>query len=150
METWVRVWRSGIAPQLSTPGLEALRKALVEDDSRLIQGATTTPPPLAGVQVWTCKAACGIAFPFMVEGATVGEVEIAFARACFECDQAIGEPAGCRWFLNWFDETPREEMRQKLLPEVERVLAERYAAEDDRESIAEGDYHYYTRGARDA
>ena len=37
----------------------------------------------------------------------------------------VGEPAACRWFLNWFDETPRDEMRRLLLAEVNRNLAER-------------------------
>jgi hypothetical protein len=42
-------------------------------------------------------------------------------------DQRLGEPAACRWFLNWFDETPRDEMRRLLLPEVQQLLAERQA-----------------------
>ena len=28
---------------------------------------------------------------------------------CYEVDQSMGEPAGCRWLLNWWDETPRPE-----------------------------------------
>jgi hypothetical protein len=32
---------------------------------------------------------------------TVAEVEEFFARVCFEADQVLGEPAACRWFLNW-------------------------------------------------
>ncbi|MBX9582421.1 MAG: hypothetical protein K2X87_19125, partial [Gemmataceae bacterium] len=56
---------------------------------------------------------------------SVGEVEEFFARACFEADQRLGEPAACRWFLNWFDDTPRDQMRRELLPEVDRALAER-------------------------
>ena len=46
MENWRKVWREGVAPLLSAAGLEALRRALVTDDGRLLQGATTTPPPL--------------------------------------------------------------------------------------------------------
>ena len=46
MESWRKVWREGLAPLLSDNSLRALRRALVEDDPRLIQGATTTPPPL--------------------------------------------------------------------------------------------------------
>jgi hypothetical protein len=37
----------------------------------------------------------------------------------------MGEPAAVRWFLNWYDETPRDEMRRKLLAEVERAMAAR-------------------------
>ena len=50
---------------------------------------------------------------------------------CFEIDQRLGEPAACHWFLNWFDETSREEMRDQLLAEVQHALAQRLEVEDD-------------------
>jgi hypothetical protein len=56
---------------------------------------------------------------------TVGEVEEFFARACFDADQRLGEPAACRWFLNWFDDTPRNRMRHELLEEIELELNKR-------------------------
>jgi hypothetical protein len=59
---------------------------------------------------------------------TVGQVEEFFARCCFEADQRLGEPAACRWFLNAYDDWPRDEMRREMLAEVERELAERSAA----------------------
>jgi hypothetical protein len=127
MESWRKVWREGLAPQLSTAGLNALRRALIDDDPRLLQGATTSPPPLQCVQDWPVEGACGLGYcgwqGHHLE--SVAEVEEFFARACFEADQRLGEPAGCRWFLNWFDETPREEMRAQLLVEVNRTLAQR-------------------------
>ena len=52
MTAWQLVWRHGIAPQLTTTGLLALRQALESDDGRLIQGATTEPPPLQTVLDW--------------------------------------------------------------------------------------------------
>jgi hypothetical protein len=127
MDSWRKVWREGLAPLLSTASLEALRRALVTDDSRLLQGATTTPPPLQCVQDWPVEAACALGYcGWQGEGLeTVGEVEEFFARMCFEIDQRMGEPAACRWLLNWFDETPREEMRQLLVGEVNRSLADR-------------------------
>jgi hypothetical protein len=57
--------------------------------------------------------------------ATVGEVEEFFSRVCFETDQRLGESAGCRWFLNAFDEMPRDDMRRLLLAEVRRSLSAR-------------------------
>ncbi len=125
-ESWRKVWRAA-APLLSTGGLTALAKALRDDDPRLIQGATTTPPPISCVLDWPCEAGCLFAYcGWQGDGLdTVGEVEEAFARVCWETDQALGEPAGCRWLLNWFDETPRETVIRELLPEVELALSTR-------------------------
>ena len=53
---------------------------------------------------------------------TVGEVEEAFARACFEIDQILGEPAGCRHFLNAYDDWPRNEMRRELMNELPKAM----------------------------
>ena len=132
MESWRMVWRSGLAPVLSTAGLTTLRDALESDDHRLVQGATTTPPPLMCVQDWPVEAACALGYCGWVGDGleTVGEVEEFFARMCFAIDQRLGEPAGCRWFLNWFDETPRDEMRRLLLAEVARALTERRLADE--------------------
>lgn len=127
MESWRIVWRAGLCPMLTLAGLRALRTALQEDDPRLVQGATTTPPPLSCVQDWPVEAACALGVSaWLGDGLeTVGQVEEFFAKCCFEADQRLGEPAACRWFLNWFDDTPREEMRRELLAEVELAIAER-------------------------
>lgn len=127
MEIWQKVWREGVEPLLSPEGLEALRQALVSDDSRLQQGVTTTPPPLMCVQDWPVEGACALGYcGWRGDGLeTVGEVEEFFARMCYEVDARMGEPAAVRWFLNWYDETPRDEMRRKLLAEVERAMAAR-------------------------
>src|SRR5215213_1752790 len=109
MESWRTVWREGFAPVLTLKGLEALRDALTNDDPRLVQGSTTTPPPLMCVQDWPVEAACALGF----------------CGCCFEADQKLGEAAACRWFLNWFDDTPRDEMRKELLAEVERAIEDR-------------------------
>lgn len=109
MESWKIVWRNGLAPLLSDKHLKALEKGLDEDDPNLVQGCTTTPPPLQCVVEWPVEAACALGYCGWKgdELITVSEVEEFFARMCFEIDQKIGEPAGCRWFLNWFDDTPR-------------------------------------------
>ncbi len=146
MEAWKKVWRDGFAPQLSTTGLTALARALKDDDPHLLQGATTSPPPLQTVQYWPVEAADAIAFCFIVDnggfmqaastgptyadtGCTVMEAEEFFAKACFACDETLGDPAACRWFLKWYDETPRVQMRRELLVEVQRVLAIRRGME---------------------
>lgn len=133
MESWRLVWRDGFVPVLSTECLTALRDALRDDDPRLIQRATSCPPPLSGVQERPCEAGCALGYmgAFAAGGfgvATVADAEEFFARACFEADQRLGEPAACRWFLDWFDRESRDELRRELLPEVERAIAERSAS----------------------
>ena len=132
MKIWQKVWREGMAPHLSTKGLEALCLGLKNNDSRLLQGATTTPPPLRCVQDWPVEAACGLGYcGWQGDGLeTVAEVEEFFAKTCLECDNLLGEPAVVRYFLNWYDDTPRDEMRRELLAEVERSLAERRAVKE--------------------
>ena len=124
--------------------LEALRAGLAGDDPRLVQGTTCSPPALQALSDRTVESACALGYcGWQGEGLeTVAEVEDFFARLCFEADQRLGEPAACRWFLNWFDETPRDEMRRLLLAEVNRTLAQRLSqgegegAEDTDETAA--------------
>lgn len=126
MEAWRQVWREGFAPIFSAKSLLAMRHGLLTDDPRLIQGATTTPPPLHCVQDWPVEAGDLLAYGHWI-GECGGICEVAkaeeyFARSCHQCDLTIGEPAACRHFLNWYDETPRDNMRVQLLPEVSRAL----------------------------
>lgn len=125
MDEWKRVWREAVVPLLNRAHLEALRDALRDDDPRLIQGQTTSPPPLQAVADWPVEGACALGFCAWRGDRleTVSEVEEAFARWSFAIDQRLHEPGGCRWFFNFFDETPREQMRRELLPEVESALA---------------------------
>jgi hypothetical protein len=123
VEKWRRVWRDGIAPLLTLPELAALESAIAADDPALSQGGTTLPPPSRVAQDWPVEATCALALCGW-KGlclVTVAEVEEYFARMCHEIDLRLGEPAGCRWFLNFFDETPRDEMQRLLLPEVTRA-----------------------------
>lgn len=125
MESWRKTWREGVAPQLSDAALESLYRALLTDDLRLLQGATTTPPPLQCVQDWPVEAACILGYCGWQGDSlgTVNEVSEYFAETCFEADRLLGEPAAVRWFLNWYDEAPRDEMRRGLLGEVIREQA---------------------------
>jgi hypothetical protein len=138
VESWRKVWRDGVAPVLSTAGLTALRRAIVTDDPRLIQNATTTPPPLLCVQDWPVEAACPIGLSgWLGDGLeVVGDVEEHFAKVCFEADTRLGESAAVRYFLNWFDDTPRDEVRRELLGEVDRELAGRSVPAAERRATA--------------
>ncbi len=132
MESWRMIWREAAAALFSTAGLEALATALVGDDPRLLQGATTTPTPLQCTADWPMEAGDLFAFAaWQGDGLeTVEECEEYFARCCYEIDQKIGEPAACRHLLNFWDESPRDEVRRLLLPEVRRILAQRVEMAD--------------------
>jgi hypothetical protein len=143
MEPWRHTWRNGIAPTLATRHLQALSDALARDDPRLIQGATTLPPPLVCLSGHPCEAACAISYAGWRGGEEldlVGEVEEFFGRVCWECDKLLGEPAACRHFLNWFDDTPRDVVRRELLTEVDRALALRVnnGRDVDRQDFDQG------------
>lgn len=129
-KTWQEVWRVGFAPLLSRATLEQLAEALRSDDERLIQGSTTLPPPLMVVQDWPAEGGCAVGFCGVIDRggfgvATVRDCDVYFSTACFDADARLGHRADSRWFLNWFDNTPRDEMRRELLPEVERAIAAR-------------------------
>jgi hypothetical protein len=125
LEAWRDCWRRGFEPQISDSGLEALRRALLDDDPNLIQGATTVPPPMQCCQDWPVERACPVGYAgWRGDGLrTVLEVEEYFAAVCFVADQRVDEAGGCRHFLNAVDEWPRPEMLRNLLPEVEHELA---------------------------
>lgn len=124
MESWRTVWREGLAPLLSRSALLALRRALDLDDPRLLQGATTMPPPLASITNWPCEGACAIGYMgWRGEGLeTVGEVEEFFSRMCAEIDDRIGELAASKYFVQFWDETPRNKARRLLMDEVKLAL----------------------------
>lgn len=130
MELWRRVWRLGLAPHLSETGLHALRAALLHNDDRLLQGASTSPPALDVLAECEVEAACALCYcAWRGDGCTsVGEVAREFERLCLAADQALGEPGGVRAFLDWYDLTPRGEVRRLLREEVEHALAQRRSA----------------------
>jgi hypothetical protein len=128
MEMWKKVWRDGLAPLLSATELEALHHGLARDDRRLIQRSTCCPPPSEVFHEEAVEGACALGYCGWQADrlATVGQVEQFFIETCVAADERLGEPAACRHFLNWFDETPRPEMRRGLLAEVNRALDQRH------------------------
>jgi hypothetical protein len=130
MEKWRRVWRNGLAPQLSVNGLRALQMAIVMDDARLLQGVVTAPPALDALRECAVHGTCAISFcGWQGEGLrSVGQVEEFFHRVCDAAEGAFHESAACRYFLNWYDETPRNHMRRELLAEVNLALRDRRVA----------------------
>lgn len=121
--SWMIVFRYGILPSLSTNALRFLQHCLATNDKRLIQKETTQPQKPDE----PCSHACLLALPVWLKhpAPTVAEAEDYFHWLCCETDNKIGEPASTRYFLNWFDDTPREEMRAKLLPIVNETINDR-------------------------
>jgi hypothetical protein len=127
MEVWRRVWRVGLAPCLSAAALEALRLGLCNDDRRLVQGAICSPPALHTLSGQRVESACALGYcGWQGAGlATAGAVEDYFQQICDGADERMAERAVCRFFLDWYDDTPRDSMRQLLLAEVEETLGRR-------------------------
>lgn len=124
MESWRKVWREGIVPQLSTLELDWLRLGLMNNDPCLVQGSTTTPPPMQSVLDWPVEATDMLAYGAWKSGGfeTVGDCEEFWAKLCFQADLTLGEPGGIRYFLNWYDDMPREAMRAVMIDEVDLAL----------------------------
>lgn len=124
MERWRHCWRNGFAKVLTTEDLLVLKRALEKDDQTLIQEDTVLPPSCVPYLGHPVECACAIAFCGWKRGLSfVGEVVEFFGKTCCEADQLLGRPSSCRYFLNWFDNAPREEVRQKLLEEVILALS---------------------------
>jgi hypothetical protein len=124
MPAWKRCWRYGICPQLDHDALEALRRALLNDDPRLIQGATTSPPSLQCTDDWALQGGDPIIFALWQGNGfgIVGKAEEEWAMICWRASDALGDPEACRWFFNWWDETDRQTARQALLVEIDLHL----------------------------
>lgn len=126
---WLKVWKDGFEPQMSLVQLIGLRDAIVNDSPELLQETTTNPPPLLSCMDQKCCGGCAIAYCGMMEGKqTVGEVEEFFAKACYDCDMALGEPAACRFFLNAWDDNPMSWIKENFLPVLMETIEQRKVA----------------------
>lgn len=132
-EAWRKVLTDGLLPLLSDAEFAALADGLERNDVDLIHGRTTDPPPLVEFVDRPCYGACLFSYgPWKARGlVTVGDVEQAFARLCFEVDLRLGEPCASRHLLNpwdgeslWHDQ-PQESVMKAMRPVV---LAEVRAA----------------------
>lgn len=135
---WRAVWRSGIAPQMSTAALQALLRALEGDDPHLIQGYTSVPslvgeddvPALLSDEPRNSRqpiGCCPIGYgAWKGDGLrTCGQVEGYFAAVAVACGDYMRDAAAIRHFTCWVDETPRRQMVAALIPEVVRELERR-------------------------
>lgn len=126
MESWRICLRDGFLPQFSLARLQILAVALATDDPTLIQGSTVQPELRDNIDP---EAACFIGYGCWKDqpNPTTKTVNDEFGEMCFEADKRLGAPAACRYFLNWFDENPRDEVFPQVLEEVNRAIEERLA-----------------------
>lgn len=130
MEPWRRVWRDGLAALLTEGDLEQLEVALVRDDSRLIQGAPTEPPPDPRFNDEPADGACLLGYAAMMGGvALVGQLRQHGLWLCVQIDKRLGKQAHYA-LVNWWDDTDRDEARAALLYEVQREQAQRSARQE--------------------
>lgn len=131
MESWEHVFRHGLSPSLTLEGLQALAHAIEADDEHLIQGATTEPPALNCTRDWFPNGCCAVAYAVWkgsdasAESVNLEYIEEGFAEASYQCGKRLNESSSVRYFLNWYDQTPRNEMRALLLPVVRDVIQRR-------------------------
>ena len=128
MEAWRKTWRDGFAVVLPIQGLVGLLAALEKDDQRLLTGATCWPPPLQSCQNDFTEKACGIAWAAAYgapDSYPVGELETLFAKACWDASALLGDGSACRYFLSYWDETPREQLRKQMIPELRLAISNR-------------------------
>jgi hypothetical protein len=127
---WQVAWRDGVAPLLSTAGLEALRSALLHDSPAVIQGETAAFPDGADPDHSPPAATCPLGYAGWKGELldTVAAVEAWWLRLYDAAERRLlGGPAGVWELLDFIDESPRPVVRRGLMREVGRELARRAA-----------------------
>lgn len=123
-KAWQEVFRVAASSCLTRDELLFIRDAIGRDDKRLIQGSTAKPPAIPCVYDWPAECGCLFGLLAFRDGKqpTVAQVENEFARIVNAIDARFPMRAAY-YFLNWFDETPRDTMRAELLAEIDAGLA---------------------------
>lgn len=127
MEAWKKCLREGFFPDMPTEGLVAALDALDRRDPALIQCLTAASNDITPEGEGRVCGACFVAYVYWRgEGLeTNRQVQEAFARACLGADERLGEKAGCRYFLNKYDESVRNDFFPVLAVEVSLELYRR-------------------------
>jgi len=131
-ELWRSVLQDGLLPVMTSDQIRCVLACLLHNDGRLIQGATTSPPPLKAVASDPVERAClvGMAVWQLQDGFTVGETDKGYVRLLGQTDRLYekhhSNHQASRWFLSWFDDTSRDEMRAELIPELKAELERRH------------------------
>lgn len=141
MEQWRRYFRHGIAPLVENAQLEYVLGILKSDSEKMCQGDTVILrkviaesgltyyhgdlPPVSG---------CFVSLIHMSdEKLTANEVDAKFGP--FLCRVGLNHGLSSH-FINWFDDSPREEVRRELIAEIELVLDARNPKRSEPAKVA--------------
>lgn len=115
IESWRRVWRDGFVPSFvdvlgkerAALGVQLLHRALKGRDPAVRQGVTTFPGGSADLE--GCSPEVYVAWVSTVSSSPKWSCQAGdamFGALCVSCDGRVGMERACRFFMNWWDETP--------------------------------------------
>ena len=119
---WRTCWRDSLAPSLPLRGLLELRRALVADSRQLCQRQTVDDDADGSI-----RACCPLAFVLWKGHLYDSPTALRFAVATYAPTSAP--------FISWVDDTPRHELRGRLLHEVELALIAKTGLEETAEAV---------------
>jgi hypothetical protein len=102
---WRETLTRGILPALPLAGVEALLRALDDDDPRLLRLAEVEPPALPATGDWPAVAADPVAFACWhgLGLTTARQVSDAWSEALYQCSLRLKTPAASAPWLDWWD-----------------------------------------------
>jgi len=116
---------------MSLEQLQIGLKACEEDDPELMQCFTVAPSPNFALKHLPVNAACLTSYlGWKGKGLrNVQEVSHYFAEACHQADVLLGEDAGCRHLLNFWDDHKRAKVLALMAEELRENIKERLGKE---------------------
>lgn len=123
MDRWQRIWRTGLAPQLSDYQLHRLKVGLETNDRALTHCGWHVRLVMGQIKM------CALCFASELE--TVEEMESWYRGICQRCEALTGEQCAIRHFAHWWDHQGAM-ARRLLLEEVVWNLEQRQSEKGRR------------------
>ena len=122
MKKWQKVWLEGVLQQFNEESKQRLKQALQNNDCSVIQEHTATDKLGHFNADAEAQCCCPIAHAVWKPGMRIKDVESAFYRICHTVDNALltkyedgDDFVTTDDFVNWWDETLREDAVRELL-----------------------------------
>jgi len=118
----------GITSLLTRPVLRKLQQIVQADDTRLLQGRSIEPPPIAAPPAASTlgsapEGGCLLTLVGILAGySTVGEALDYSAKLQLDLRETFGDLAVDK-FMDWYDATPRAQLLRVLDSELATALA---------------------------